>query len=427
MEFYTLLAWLRSDPSKKDQFLRRELLLSGGEWSKKKEKTAHKILSRHLKELESHKLDSLLNSPRPTLEWRLTVDPINIHWNPSFELCVKWLFSRGWNPNKATTLRVSAPPVEWIVAVTKTLIALYSGNMEQAIELVEESKTYTSDPVLLKISQLTRLRIAIRYLPDDESIDDVEETVDYWGDSPIGQHLRAQACALSAFASIEEHISDRLESLTQLTKELQISSDMGTLGTLSHTMAILCRRLGNIDDAETYLNQAIPIILASRDILAIQNALFTLGHCRYVKLKKIGQKPDQAIFQLLNLNMEIRQTFGIGKDSAQCEILGATLALINGDIDLANSYLQEAEKFVFSDYDHACFHRARARVIWNEAFINDGKIKENVREKVIQDLKVSLEMFGRSGRSIPMVRKELEIIESGGFPKSWRTLRLASP
>ena len=428
MEFYTLLGWLRCNTATQNRYLLPELLCSGGRWFTKNTESARKEIARHITELENQKFIGVFDLhtiPRTkTKKWRLALSPPNIRWIPNQTEASEWLQASGWDHDLFIAARWSKIlPIEWIMLSTKSLINFQSGNLERAIDLAHESKKHSQNVILSKVSDLLILRSSIRFGIDGDLEKDLEKTKNEnvnWGEGIIGKSLNARAAALRAFQLIYEDSINELQSLRRAaTKLREEATDIGGLAIIYNTMAVVSRRADIPSDGEAYLRQAIPLAIAAGDLVTLQNAIFNLGHCRYVKLHKAGQKPDKIVFQLIDLDREIRRKLGLGKDSAQGEILGANLALKVGDIKLSNNYLDEAEKFVSSDYDQACFHRINAKYMWKQYSIKNGSMKKPEREKVARELRISLRLFRQSGHAVPKVEQELKDVLSNGIPKSW--------
>lgn len=426
MEFFAVLGWLRCNTSNKDRYLLPESLCAGGRWSSKNTESARKEIARYIKELEDQKFIGIFDlhaTPR-TKKWRLALSPRDIRWIPNRAEASKWLQACGWEHDFLITPKWSSNlPIEWIMISTKSLINFYSGNLERAVDLAHESRKHSPNIILSRISDLLILRSSIRLGIDNELEDNPEKFNDHYvdfGDGIIGKSLYIRTAALRAFQLTTEDSINELQYLRRVaTKLREETTDIGGLGIIYNTMAVASRRADKPNDGESYLQQAIPLAIASGDLVTLQNAIFNLGHCRYARLQKDGQKPDKIVFQLIDLDREMRRTLGLGKDSAQCEILGANLALKVGDVNLAEGYLNEAEEFVSSDYDQACFHREKAKLIWKQDIIKNRSVGKLIRDKVTRELRISLRLFRQAGHAVPKVEQELKDVSSNGFPKSW--------
>lgn len=125
------------------------------------------------------------------------------------------------------------------------------------------------------------------------------------------------------------------------------AGDTATQAILFNSLAVLARRMGQMDKALDCIREAAALAIFSGDIVLIQNISFNFGNI-LTGIVRSGSKPFPAdtYLGLLQLDIELRERLQIGKDSAQAELLCAYLSHEQGRYDDARTFLAKAEAII---------------------------------------------------------------------------------
>lgn len=189
------------------------------------------------------------------------------------------------------------------------------------------------------------------------------------------------------------------------------------LAMISNALGLLYRRRTLWLQADQYLRYAAFLSITTLDILTLEQAVFNLAHTHY-DLAKSNWELRRALL-LISLDKEICDTFKIGNDSAQAEVIGGTICVHIGELDVANRWLEEGQAIVKrtkKEYDVACLERLEARIQWAKAYSCNGLTRE-VRARVEKQLNRVLDRFMRLGSSGKVVRMDLKDLAAGHPPK----------
>ena len=303
------------------------------------------------------------------------------------------------------------------MSAVRSVVQGQDGNTEAALLLSEEAMANAASKATSSVSSFLLLRSGIRAGLDDNVFDRQIGTVDYthdWNEPPLAAGLRARISALEAQASLIEDSANKLKALSLVAAELHETGDIGGLGLVLNSMGVLARRAGHPKQAELYLRRAIPLLIVSGDIFNLQAALFNLGHAIYIASREDDEKSLREALKFIELDREIRRVLGLGKDSAQAEIVGINLAIALKDIPLADQYLRDAERLVgliSNSFEQAGFNRARAKMRWVHA-VSSNTIDERVFDEIARDLRIAEREFRKAGHSVPKVVHERQRAEA---------------
>ncbi len=357
-------------------------------------------------------------------QWYLNLDPEQIQWVPSQQAVTDWLLGEGWSENSEEADSAEDMPQEWIPLAVKTLIALHAGNTDGAYDLaVDTRRAAASHTILQRIAELLILRTAARAGIDDDNREELESIVNNaksWGRGALAVALRNRIEISLAYSSRHDDAEAGLERLSHACSRFHQGSDISGLGMTYNTMGVLATIAGQPERAEKLLRSSIPLLIVAGDLPTLQGALFNLAHARNAILsRRCGEKIEE-VFDLIDLDCEMRSTLSIGRDSAQAEILAAIISLDIGDLKRAEMYLAKAHdllKSITSEYDNACYFRTLARLTWCRANSNSS-VSKKVTNEVIKYLRTAVRLFRTAGRTVIQVEKELKRVETGAAPFS---------
>jgi tetratricopeptide (TPR) repeat protein len=411
--FYAVLA-LRAD-SPDSRFLEPEELRLFGQWFFKKPESIGKEVARHLQDLSKHGLGDFVVHQGRTKRWRLDVAPQEISFVPSREQCEAWLRQQQWDLLGGLE-EVPSRILDWISHTTRALIRLQEGRIDEGLDLIGLAKQENGGSYLLgAISELVELRLCARQgeYPDPEDWQ-------YLGkcEGNIGKTLSIRASFAQALAPDFENIDKSIENLRRLTSRLQSLPDIDGLGSAYNVLGVLFRRSDKLDLAQKCLRYAIALLIASFDLPILQAALFNLGHVLYKEATNDEQLTEAL--RLIELDREICYSLGLGKDSAQAEVVAGAICLTRGDISAAESWLQRGKEIVHtldSDYNRAEIIRLDARILWVRAWQEQPGVPRN-KEAILARFREALELLLQAGFPSSEIEHEMSLIRRGEQP-SW--------
>lgn len=422
IEFFAILLLKSSQADFTQRHLTASELNTIGEWSHyDDELDVGKEVSRFLKrKLKEEGLQNAIESTDVTISWRLGA---NVVTNPfSLDDVTRFLRSRGWEQSSIQS-RLTLPQfVDWAAKATNALMLLQDGKVEQAqISMKQLIDHQPHDPFLSRIARIQHIR-AIQRAGD---ADDKERLREYdedhtWGAGTWGRSFRARALALKKHWVRPEDYNQEIANIRELLAYAESAGDMGGAGILHGTLAVLCRRVGRYNDAEAALRRAIPLLLANGDVLNLQGALFNLGHLVERMIKVQGKYSYDVALSALQLDMELRDKFKFGRDSAQCEILiSLILADMNPHDTRADDYLEKAKELLASNnsaYDEACWYRARAKLLYRRTVSDDTQPTQEQRGEIIELLRKAVSWFEKANRPAEKLdtQKKLDLFQRKG-------------
>jgi tetratricopeptide (TPR) repeat protein len=411
--FYLALALRVDSPDSPSPFLEPEELQLFGDWFFKKPESIGKEVARHLQDLSRHGLAGFIVDQGKTRRWRLGLLHQEISFLPSREQCEVWLRQQQWDLLGGLE-KIPSLILTWISHTTRALIRLQEGRIKEGLELAHMAKQKIADSVLLgAIAELVELRLHARVgnYPEPEEWEYLARC-----EGNIGKTLLIRASLAQSLAPDFENIETAIESLRKLTFRLQSLPDINGLGTSYNALGVLFRRNGQLDLSEKCLRYAVALLIASFDIPTLQASLFNLGHTLYR-----AATDDEALsdaLRLVELDREICHTLGLGKDSAQGEIVAGEICLKLGDIPKAEQWLQEGRKIVQtlnSDYNKAGIELLHARILWVQAWKGHPGMPK-AKEAILAKYREALDLLSRAGFPLGEVEQEMALLQRGERP-----------
>lgn len=411
--FYLAMALrLRVDETS-SAFLQAQELHLLGPWFSKKVESIGKEVARHLQDLSGKGMGDILFHEGRTKRWRLAILPEQISFLPSRERCELWLHQQQWDFLGGIE-SIPHSILSWVSFTTRALIRLEQGKIKEGLDLVRAGKTENVGSVLLgAITELVELRLCAKLgeYPDPEDWEYLSRC-----EGRIGKTLLIRASLAQSLAPDFDNLEVAIESLRKTTTRLQSLPDINGLGNAYNALGVLLRRNEQPDLAEKCLRYAIALLIASFDIPLLQAALFNLGHTLYqVALDDISLK---EALQLIELDREICYTLGLGRDSAQGEIVAGTICLKLGDLLEAERWLQEGRKIAatLSDYNKAGVELLHARILWVKAWKEHPGV-QGKKEAILAKFREALALISLAGFPSRDIEHETALVKKGEKPK----------
>ena len=301
-----------------------------------------KQVARHIKNLSDEGFD-IVEYLKKTDGWKLkpklysslSVD----EKNKAKALLASFNWSQWRRFSDVDTHSVSA----WTLQNTEALLQMTTGHVELAYETLKAGYVHANNNDLLSISNILASRIGSRlptpHLPVEP---EVQESLSYFEQAVFARRLAANAVS----GNSDQWHASALE-LEDLLPQLAVRGNLTTQAVVLNALALLHKRLQNWNLALAYIEEAAPLAVFSGDVILIQNVIFNFGNLlsEMARLEQYDIPADQYL-KLLEMDLKIRHTLGIGKDSAQAELLLAYLNFETGNLDEATRYLQKSKDII---------------------------------------------------------------------------------
>jgi tetratricopeptide (TPR) repeat protein len=415
--FYLALALRVLARDQSSPFLEAHELRLFGSWFLKKPESVGKEVARHLQDLSEWGMADLISHDGRTKRWRLGVPSEEIALRPSRERCDSWLRQQQWDILGGIEV-IPRTILDWLSCTTKAVIRLEQGRIEEGLSLIQAAKTSCVDSVLLgAVAEIVELRLYARRgeYPDIEDCKYLSQC-----DGKIGSTLLLRANLAQALAPDFENLDLAIENIRGLTLRSEALPDINGLGNTYNALGVLFRRAGQFELAQKCLRYAVTLLIASFDLPTLQAALFNLGHTLY------KQAADDAhlreALHLIELDREICATFGLGRNSAQGEVVAGIICLQLGDFSAAERWLEAGRELVAtldSDYNKAEVERLHARILWVRSWKEKPGIPKN-KDAILAKLREALDLTARAGFPSSDIEQEIALVRRGERPK-WVT------
>ncbi len=404
VDFYALLALARTEEGATEGLVTAASLFRVGPWRHKKFDSVGKEVARKLDGLAHGPLGRAVACKGRTRSWRLALPPGAVVFHPSREAVRAWVSSRtlGMLPDGNVADELS-PLVE-------ATAALQRGDADGALRWLDRlpATLGQAEPALTAWSALLRARAAAQFDDDDDAL--LSALDKHWSgraDAP-SRAVSARIRALMALRYRFGEPAATLASLGKLAADLELRGDIGSLSAVVNVMGLLARRAGDPETGAANHLRAAALSGINGDLATLQATLYNLALCRKEALARGGKPPDEAVLTLIDLCLRVCARFGVGDDSAQAEISGATWAMERGDHKRAREYFEAAEKLVSkldSTYDQACFLELRAAL---ELADPQG------RSDPAHDLQTAEMLFAKAGDHVSAARLRKRLTSSRG-------------
>jgi tetratricopeptide (TPR) repeat protein len=301
-----------------------------------------KQVARHIKNLSNEGFD-IVEYLKKTDGWKLKpklYSSLSIdEKNKAESMLTSFNWSQWRRFSDVDTYDVSA----WTLQNTEALLQMTTGHVELAYGTLKAGYVHANNNDLLSISNILATRIGLRlstpHLPVDP---ENQENLSYFEQAVFARRLAANAVS----ASSDQWQAFTLE-LEELLPQLAVRGNLTTQAVVLNALALLHKRLQNWGQALAFVEEAAPLAVFSGDVVLIQNVIFNFGNLlsEMARLEQYNIPADQYL-RLLEMDLKIRHTLGIGKDSAQAELLLAYLNFESGNLDEATQYLRKSKDII---------------------------------------------------------------------------------
>ena len=149
----------------------------------------------------------------------------------------------------------------------------------------------------------------------------------------------------------------------------------------------------------------------------LQAALFNLGHTLSESAGSESELRDAL--SIIQLDREICWALGLGRDSAQAEVVAGAVSLKLGDIQGAERWLQEGRKIVAtlsSDYNRAEIERLQARILWARS-LGDDHGSHQQRDSILESFRKAQHLLLSAGLPTEDIDREIALVRKGERPE----------
>lgn len=414
VSFYLALALQALASESPPPFLEAHDLRTLGPWFHKKPGSVGKEIARHLQDVAEWGLGDLIVHDGRTKRWRLNVSPEEIELLPSREECERWLREQRWDPVDAIE-EFPETLVSWLVHITRALIRLEEGKIDAGLQLIKEAKREHGGSVLLcAIAELVELRLWARV---GEYPDPGPSLSQCTGNIGRALSVRATLAQVLAPATDPSHLDAAIEHSRKLLTRLESIPDINGLGIAYNALGVLLRRRKNFDQAVKFLRYAAALLVASYDLITLQAAVFNLGHT----LSEVArdERELREALRLVELDREMCVSLGLGRDSAQAEIVAGMICLELGELDAAKQWLSAGQCLVEtldSDYNRGGVEELRARLLWTRAWRERQRLEPQTIREIVEIYRNARELIFVAGFDVSYLDAEVKMVKQGQPP-----------
>jgi tetratricopeptide (TPR) repeat protein len=419
-----LYAVLVDAAASNDPWVTADDLKDLGLWRYKKSGSIGKEILRHAQELAPRGAGRVIESPPRggTTRWRLAVPPEVVTVIPKTSQVRTWIHGR----------RAVAAPWGLDVARARQLVqasvSFQGGRMEEALDHLQTDAPLGASSVWDAWHALLLARVQLRLFDEvDNRWEDMRVVRDAWRltRNALGKAMDARLTAMLAYSRRFEDVESALESLGRLAPSLERSGDLSSLAVVTNMLGLLTLRhaasapAGRVSPtslraARAHFERAAGLFGLIGDPWALQAALFNAARALRREYELEGQGSDDTVFAILDLSLEVCESFHVGGDSLQAEAAGAEWAWDMGRPDLARGYCQRA--CAHAQIDNTYEQAVLARLLGRQAMI-EGRAPE-----ARQRLETARRLFAEVGdhAAVEEVRQHLLRLPLAPGGRAWQ-------
>lgn len=247
--------------------------------------------------------------------------------------------------------------------------------------------------------------------------------------SPSSRGPLASERQALAPAAEPSHLEAAIEHSRKLLTRLENLPDINGLGIAHNALGVLLRRRKNHDQAVKSLRYAAALLVASYDLVTLQAAVFNLGHTLSEMAR--DERELREALRLVELDREICVALGLGRDSAQAEIVAGTICLELGELDAAQQWLSAGRCLVEtleSDYNRGGVEELRARLLWTRAWRDHQKLEPQTIREIVEAYRKARDLIFVAGFDVSYLDAEVKVVKQGQAPPwskiGWRRAEL---
>lgn len=413
-ELYAVLA----DAAASDAWVTADDLRGLGRWAYKTPVSIGKEIRRHVQQLARRGGRRVIESPARggTRRWRLAVPAalVKVHPEPGR--------LRGWIDRRRTVAAPQGLDLSLARSLVRAAAGFHRGRMQAALDELQAGTSPEASSAwdAWHAHLLARVQVRLFNETEEDVWGAVSAARDRWkrAGNALGKAMEARLSAILAYVHRFEDSASVLSSLGRLAASLEHSGDLACLALVTNMLGMLTQRhviaspagdtqLAALRAARAHFERAAGLFGLVGDAWALQAALFNTAHALCHELALQGRKPDDAVFAILDLCLEVCDSFRVGDDSLQAEASGAEWAWAASRHDLARKYCERA--LARAHIDNTFEQAVLARILGRQAMF-EGRLPEARRR-----LKTAQRLFEEVGDQVfaREVDKDLARLASG--------------
>jgi tetratricopeptide (TPR) repeat protein len=279
----------------------------------------------------------------------------------------------GWTSNRRFAAQDTSELSQWFRHMATAMVAMTSGEAEKGLAAVKKGMSKGEGDALTGIANIIASRLGQRMPTAHAPVASEHDGLR----SPFEMAIEARRSASYAIRAKSDEWPEYLASLEYQYAACARTGDFTTQVVLLNAMAVLARRLGALDKALEHIKEAAPLAILSGDFFMIQAVSFNMANV----LSELHDA-DESIcsrtdyIDLLQLDIDIRESFGLGLDSAQAELRLAALYCEVGAFNQAQAMLNAANHIIGINnvaQDHALSLQVQGKLHIAQGHIEDGR------------------------------------------------------
>lgn len=293
----------------------------------------------------------------------------------------------GWSSDRRFAAQDTSGLSKWFRHMATAMVAMTSGEADKGLAAVKQGMLHGEGDALSGIANIIASRLGQRMPTPHAPVASEHDGLR----SPFELAIEARRSASYAIRAQSNEWPAHLASLEHQYAMCARTGDFTTQVVLLNAMAVLARRLGAKEKALVHIKEAAPLAILSGDFFMIQAVSFNMGNVLsdlYDTDSSAYSRPDYI--GLLQLDIDIRDSFGLGRDSAQAELRLAALYCESGALMEAQDMLDAANRIIV--ISNTAQDRALALQVQGKLEIAQGHLEDG-----LATLKLALFAFEATG------------------------------
>jgi tetratricopeptide (TPR) repeat protein len=278
-----------------------------------------------------------------------------------------------WSANRRFAEQNTSELSQWFRHMATAMVAMTSGEAHKGLVAVKKGMRHGEGDALTGIANIIASRLGQRMPTPHAPVASDRDGLR----SPFEMAIEARRSASYAIRAQSDEWPAHLAFLEYQYAACARASDFTTQVVLLNAMAVLSRRLGKLENALDHIKEAAPLAILSGDFFMIQAVSFNMANV-LSDLHKAD--PDACArtdyIDLLRLDIDIRESFGLGRDSAQAELRLASLYYETGALVDAQAILDAANHII--GISNVAQDRALALQVQGKLQIAQGDSKQGL-------------------------------------------------
>jgi tetratricopeptide (TPR) repeat protein len=286
---------------------------------------------------------AVLDYHQKTNGWRLA-PAVRVHL-PQMEIDAARNVIAGlrWSADRRFAAQNTSELSQWFRHMATAMVAMTSGEADKGLVAVKKGMLHGEGDALTGIANIIASRLGQRMPTPHAPVACDRDGLR----SPFEMAIEARRSASYAIRAQADEWPAHLAFLENQYTACARASDFTTQVVLLNAMAVLARRLGKLENALNHIKEAAPLAILSGDFFMIQAVSFNMANVLSdVHKSDLDACARTDYIDLLRLDIDIRESFGLGHDSAQAELRLALLYYETGALVEAQAMLDAANRII---------------------------------------------------------------------------------